>query len=304
MKISAVVVTYNRLEYLKKCLRAIMAQTLKIDEIIVINNKSTDSTEAWLTEFSADNPVVKATTLPQNAGGAGGFEAGMKTAVENGADYVWIMDDDTLPSPTALEVLVRECQNDPKVGFACSRVEWTDGNIHEMNIPKFWDHNKLRRFITQITDTTECQGASFVSLLVPSRAVYQVGLPIGEFFIWHDDIEFTERITHAGYKGIYVPGSIVTHATARNYGASIIDAPVSIANRFYYQIRNQMVTKRMRTNWLVARISNRLRVRRVKRALRRRESDRQIFLEQVLRGYRDGLRFRPQIKYPNPPHKS
>lgn len=301
MKITAVVVTYNRLEYLKRCLPAILMQSRQVDEVVVINNMSTDGTDAWLAEYSASHPVVKVTTLPVNVGGAGGFEAGMKIAAERHADYVWVMDDDTIPSPTALQPLLEVCEGDDTVGFACSRVEWTDGHMHLMNLPKFTRNRRLKKTVGTLTAPVECQAATFVSLLVPSRVIYKVGLPIAEYFIWHDDIEYTERITRKGYKGVFVPASVVTHATVSNLGASIVTAPAGTEKRFYFQIRNQMVTKRMHTNALVARISNWLRLRRFRRAIGRRTGDRALFLDQVMRGYRDGLRFSPEIKFPKTP---
>ena len=301
MKITAVIVTYNRLEYLRKCLPAVLGQSRPVDEVIVINNQSTDGTEAWLSEYSASNPIVKITTLPTNAGGAGGFEAGMKIATEQGADYVWIMDDDTIPSSTALAPLVEVCEENSDTGFACSRVEWTDGHMHLMNLPMFTHDRNLKNIVETLDTTTRCHAATFVSLLIPTRVIYRLGLPIGEYFIWHDDIEYTQRISRNGYKGFFVPASIVLHATASNRGATITNAPAGSEKRFYYQIRNQMATKRMHTNALAARISNWLRLRRFKRAINRRTSDRDIFLQQVMRGYHDGLRFKPQIRFPNPP---
>ncbi len=301
MKITAVIVTYNRIEYLRQCLPAVLGQSLPVNEIIVINNQSTDGTEAWLSEYSAANPIVKVTTLPSNVGGAGGFEAGIKIAAEQGADYVWIMDDDTIPSSTALAPLVKVCEENSDAGFACSRVEWTDGHMHQMNLPMFTHDRNLKDIVETLDTATQCYAASFVSLLIPTHVVYRLGLPIGEYFIWHDDIEYTQRISRNGYKGFFVPASIVLHATASNRGAGITNAPVGTEKRYYYQIRNQMATKRIQTNALVARISNRLRLRRFKRAINRRTSDREIFLQQILRGYNDGLRFRPQIRFPNPP---
>lgn len=297
MKITAVVVTYNRLEMLKKCLPSVLSQTRPVDEIIVINNCSTDGTEGWLKEFSTGHDIVKVTTLPTNLGGAGGFEKGVEMAVEQGADYVWIMDDDTFPTPTALVELLKPLEADPKAGFAGSRVEWTDGSLNKMNIPIFRREHYLSKIIDTITEVTLCDGTSFVSLLVPRRVVLKVGLPVGEFFIWHDDVEYTGRIVRAGYKGLYVPQSIVVHATASNIGSSIINAPVSAKHRFYYQIRNQMATKRMKTNPLFARVSAWLRLRRFKRAIAKRADYQQEFLEEVLNGYKDGKHFNPKVKF-------
>ena len=104
MKINCVIVTYNRVELLKENLDAVMSQTYPLHKIFVINNHSTDSTEEYLTRFS-DNPQIIACNLEENIGGAGGFSYGLKKAVQEGCDYVWMMDDDTIPSASALEKL-------------------------------------------------------------------------------------------------------------------------------------------------------------------------------------------------------
>lgn len=297
MKITAVVVTYNRLELLKQCLDALHSQTHPVDEIIVINNCSTDGTDSYLEQIKTTRPEIKSTTLPSNVGGAGGFEAGVAIAVEQGANRVWIMDDDTLPTPTALERLLAVSESDPRIGFTCSRVDWTDGTMHLMNKPLFKGHRRPDTPIDKVTVPIECNAATFVSLLVKREVIVKVGLPIGEYFIWHDDIEYTSRIVRAGWFGIYVPDSIVIHSTARNLGATIIDAPVGTEKRFYYQVRNQVATKRMDKPALIAAISNRLRLRRFKRAVNKRADHRELFMEQVLKGYRDGLRFNPTVHF-------
>ena len=92
MKITAVVVTYNRLEKLKKVIESVRSQTASLLQILVVNNGSTDGSREWL-ESQNDIYLIN----QGNLGGAGGFNTGMKQAVLNGTDYVWIMDDDVYP---------------------------------------------------------------------------------------------------------------------------------------------------------------------------------------------------------------
>lgn len=289
--------TYNRLPLLKKCLPAIENQSMPVDSIVIVDNKSTDGTSQWLDD-NYNRPGVTIYHSPENVGGAGGFEQGIRIAAEDTPDAIWIMDDDTIPTPDALRPLATALQQlGNKGGFACSRVLWTDGSQHLMNMPGFYPKNRPRCAVPDIKTDTRCDFCSFVSLLVPYRVVEKVGLPIGEFFIWHDDIEFTQRITRAGFRGIYVPESVVIHETASNRGASIIDAPAGMEKRFYYQIRNQMATKRLQYNPLKAYISNLLRLRRYKRKIKKRADLQREYLDAILRGYRDGKSFNPKIHY-------
>ena len=299
MKTTAVVVTYNRLDKLRLCMNALLSQSAPLHEIVVVNNHSTDGTAAYLDKMEREHAMVHHYELPENVGGAGGFEKGVGIAVERGAEYVWIMDDDTLPQPTALRELLGAFKTFDNVGFACSRVNWTDGNLHNMNKPWFIAHPANNRIVETITEPVTCERASFVSIMVPGKVVRKIGLPIGEYFIWGDDTEYTARIIRAGYRGVYVPASVVTHLTASNIGASIADAPVASAKRFYYQMRNVMANKRMNTNAVAAFVSSLFLLRRTLRRIRRRSDHQQEFREQVMKGFRDGLRFRPAIKFPS-----
>ncbi len=108
------------------------------------------------------------------------------------------MDDDTIPQPSSLEKLCDKIVKNNEVGFACSLALWSDGNVHEMNIPSF---------INKTDEQTGCQlveQSSFVSLIVRKDIVMKIGLPYKEFFIWADDVEYTKRIIKNGYKGIFV----------------------------------------------------------------------------------------------------
>ena len=86
MKIYAVIVTFNRLALLKRSIEAVRAQTRTPDSIIVVNNCSTDGTAEYLDGLAAAGAVVHL-PLPRNVGGAGGFKAGLKYAVEDGCDW-------------------------------------------------------------------------------------------------------------------------------------------------------------------------------------------------------------------------
>ena len=97
MRVTAVVVTYNRLKLLKECIEALLAQTYPEMDILVVNNNSTDGTQEYLDELTGKNKKVKNLSLPENIGGSGGFYEGMKCAIKDNPDWLWIMDDDTIP---------------------------------------------------------------------------------------------------------------------------------------------------------------------------------------------------------------
>lgn len=250
--IACVVVTYNRLSVLKEAIDAITAQNYPPDRVIIVDNNSTDGTLDWLTKLSQTRRDVRVVRLMENIGGAGGFYHGVKTAYVNGADWIWTMDDDCLPAPDALEKLLeflvaheKKWPNE-KTGFLASRVNWIDGNRHEMNTaePVKNGYSGSQSF----PYAPEIRYSSFVSALFNRDAIGQVGFPIKEFFIYSDDVEFTRRITSSGFRAYYVETSQVVHRTGENAGITMdrIVANPSPVSRREYAVRNLIAVNRSR----------------------------------------------------------
>ena len=100
MNIVAVVVTYNRIELLKRTVRCLQ-QNKPVSSIVVVNNGSTDATAEWLKTQPGLIVISQA-----NVGGSGGFYTGMQYAYQAGADWIWCMDDDVFPRADCLEQLL------------------------------------------------------------------------------------------------------------------------------------------------------------------------------------------------------
>ena len=100
-RLVAVVVTYQRLDQLRVTLQALLDQpTRDLSAVLVVDNASQDGTAEWLAGQSDARLITL--TLPENRGGAGGFEAGMRHAVEHlSPDWIVVMDDDARPEPGA-----------------------------------------------------------------------------------------------------------------------------------------------------------------------------------------------------------
>ncbi len=232
--VTAVVVTYNRKELLRQCLRAVHAQGWPCDRVIVVDNASTDGTRDLVRE---EFPSVELLALETNVGGAGGFHEGLRRAHADGADWIWLMDDDTIPKPGALSELLAARERleglaDPLL--LASRVEWSDGRLHPMNEPSF--KREAGPFIAACErGVLPLRMSTFVSLLVNRRAVDRHGLPLKHYFIWSDDIEFTARILREGPLGFFVPDSVVEHRTKTAH-----TAVTESGARFYYHVRNSL----------------------------------------------------------------
>ncbi|HEY9240695.1 MAG TPA: glycosyltransferase family 2 protein, partial [Streptosporangiaceae bacterium] len=237
-RVVAVVVTWNRRDLLAESLAAVLGQDRPPDAVIVVDNASTDGTADAV---RAGFPAVRLATLAQNTGGAGGFAYGLALALADGADLVWLMDDDTVPEPGALRALLdtRDQAGQDRPVLLASRVLWTDGRAHPMNTPRakpFASGTEQRR--AAAASCVPIRSASFVSILVDAAACRQRGLPQADYFLWNDDFEFTTRLLR-GRAGWLCPASVVVHKT-RTFGSTDADP----GPRFFYEVRNKIWTLR------------------------------------------------------------
>ncbi len=237
--VCAVVVTYNRIEKLKKCIECLLKQKVAKCDVVIVDNNSTDGTGSYISSKYNSSEGIFYYNSGRNLGGAGGFEFGVREAVRLGYEYVWIMDDDTWVSDTALFELFRADKAlNGRWGFLSSVAYWIDGSVCKANIQK----KNVFRFVKKSDygkAYSRVQFASFVSLLVKASVVCEVGLPIGDYFIWTDDYEYTGRISKK-YLGYMVPGSKVEHAMVVHSKANVAKDDISRIDRYKYLFRNDV----------------------------------------------------------------
>lgn len=237
-KIIALILTYNRRELLDEAINALLSQTVCCD-ILIVDNASTDGTQETVMQYKKRYTNIDYVNTGSNLGGAGGFSFGMRECVKRRYDYIWLMDDDTIPYPTALEKLIdaKESLNDD-FGFLSSLVEWTDGCMCKMNMPlvadNWWDYaKKISRNLLAI------KKGSFVSFFVSTKIVKEIGLPIKEFFIWYDDSEYSRRIVENNNVGYLVADSRVLHKMKSNNKVDIVTENGERLQRYRMAFRNR-----------------------------------------------------------------
>ncbi len=238
-KIAIVIVTYNRLLLLKEVVSALRIQSYMDKQLIVVNNGSTDGTSQWLKE-QPDLIVIN----QANVGGAGGFYTGLKFVSEHlEYQYCWIMDDDVVCQQDALEKLLIAYNSAKNVGFVCSLVYGEENE--PMNVPGVDTRPSSNGYPDTFVHLKEygmvkVEYATFVSLLLKTDIIRDVGLPIKEFYIWGDDIEYTLRISRK-YNCYLVGQSVVIHKRKVSKKLSLKnEQDKSRIDNFYYAYRNSL----------------------------------------------------------------
>lgn len=241
LKICAIVVTYNRKEMLLQCLQALQAQKYTDFDILIVDNASTDGTLDFVSSYLSKR--IHYVNTGANLGGSGGFYYGMKKAYEQGYDWIWIMDDDVLPTPSALSELVAHLKYAKTVSFLASAVYSKDNMA--MNTPeisrystngyRFW-YDKLEHGMMRLSHAT------FVSLLINSKAIEKCGLPCKDYFIWGDDTEYTMRVIGKFGAAYMVGSSKVYHLRGSSTALNIrTEKNKNRITMYYYLFRNTLI---------------------------------------------------------------
>jgi len=255
-RILAVVVTFNRLELLRPLVAALRS-TPRLAGVVVVDNASTDGTGAWLAAEAArtDAVPVQVVALDDNLGGAGGFHVGLERAVADGADLVWLMDDDGLPGDDCLERLLAHHDLDFWGPLVVDNAD-TGRLVFPIRLPggttvvHRLDDVRRAAVDGRIADIV----IPFNGVLVTRELVERIGLPRSEFFIWGDDHEYRLRAEQAGARIATVVDACVLHPSVGDLGSPMLGGRTTYNHspselKHYCMSRNNVVNLRTYRGW-------------------------------------------------------
>ncbi len=252
LSISAVFATMNRAQTAVACVLALARQTRPPERVIVADNVSNDDTVEAL-ESLRDLPfILTVHRMDENRGNAGGVEAIMDRAFEEGADAVWILDDDSWPRPHALEAMVagewdprvvrHALQIDPQTNQFTWPLQVTDGNGGWQLISSECELPAGDRILSRI---------SWTGALIPKEVRNTVGPVNGALFIRGEDEEYPWRIEQAGFSQEAIRGAILDHPGPQNvvhwsiFGKSFFLERGLADWKLYYKVRNMVWLKKL-----------------------------------------------------------
>lgn len=238
--IGVVIVTYNRLNKLKKTLSCYLSQKLIPKYILVVNNASTDGTDMYLSEWKSQKDIVTKyiINLPENKGGSGGFYAGQKEAASLDANWIMLADDDAYPSLDYIEgmqLFINDHKNE-NISAVCGKVD-EHGVIvsnHRGRLNNLWSISNYRSKLS-IEDYKEkvvnLDCISYVGIVINKKKLKKVGFVNKDYFIWNDDIEHCLRLKKVG-KLVCIPQYTIFHDCDL--------AHIKLSWKSYYGWRNQI----------------------------------------------------------------
>lgn len=249
MKVITVVLSFNSKKYIGECLSSL--QKLNT-EILLVDSGSTDNSLEYLkTNFNE----LKLIETNKNLGYAGGNNVGLRCALEQHADFVWIVNPDIVVDQNSLKEALKVMTRDDKIAVVGSKVYFAAGfEFHKNRYTKkdlgkviwyaggendwkdvFAVHYGMNEVDKgQYNKEREVGFATGSSMLMRCDVLSQVGLLDDKYFLYYEENDLCQRIKKAGWKLMYAPKSVVWHKVGQATG---IGSPLAD----YYIARNRML---------------------------------------------------------------
>lgn len=215
-----IVLNWNGKTDTLECLGSLQKLDYPNFEILVVDNGSTDGSEDVI---RAAFSIVRVIQTGENLGYAGGNNVGIRFALEQGADYVWLLNNDTTVDPKALTVLVETAQADPQIAFVGSKIYyyakpnmiWCVGGTIDLADGGRTDHPGMgQEDIGQFDSIADVGYVSGCSLLASRSAIKAIGLLPEEYFLYFEETDWNVAAQREGYRTVLAPASKVWHKYA------------------------------------------------------------------------------------------
>lgn len=219
-QVCVIILNWNGKEDTLHCLRSLQEVDYPRYQVVVVDNASDDgSPEAIRAAF----PAVELIVNESNLGFSAGNNEGIQYALQSGADYVLLLNNDTQVDRMVLTALVRTCEADPAVGLASPKVFYFDRPhvIYYAGARRGWLPLLPRLIGVEEEDRGQYEQLEEVdyiwgqAMLIKREVIESVGLLDPRFFMYYEDADYCLRAKRAGYKVVYVPTALVWHQVAK-----------------------------------------------------------------------------------------
>ncbi|MFO7976821.1 MAG: glycosyltransferase family 2 protein [Candidatus Hydrogenedentota bacterium] len=234
------IINWNGREHLADCFDSLLAGTYRHCRFVLIDNNSDDDSIAFIAQ-NYDDPRVEILALPENMGWSGGNNRGIERSLGAGADYVFLLNNDTATAPDAIERLVAVAESKPECGALAPKMVLFDTpyllnsvGIECSIIGSSWDIGVGRIDGPKWAAPRKVLGVCGGAMFIRSKALREAGL-LPDFQIYLDDLDLCLRIWNAGYTIWNCPEAVVRHKFSATMGEG-----KRLRQKYYLNTRNRM----------------------------------------------------------------
>ncbi len=227
---------WRGIEHTINCLDSLKRLDYPNYRILIVDNGSENSEGAGL---KVSHPEIETLVLDRNFGFSGGCNKGMEYCLEKEAQYIWLLNNDTVVPQNTLSLLVQSLENDTKAGAAGACLDVFDQTTGELKGKtgkgqiNYWKAKTLLKE-PENNSNISCDWLSGSNLLLRTKTIKEVGKFNDDYFLYFEDVELCVRITRAGWSCLLVPEAGIKHID----GASTKGKLASWRN--YYYARNRL----------------------------------------------------------------
>jgi len=242
--IYTIILNWNGYQDSKECIQSLLQATYKNFIIVLVDNGSnTNEAELLENEF----PAIKAIRIEKNLGFSGGNNIGIKYSLEQNADYILLLNNDTTVERNFLEPLVEKILQDKHVGVVAPKINYysepnlvwsAGGKIRKIRASGFADYDKIESQLN--TKDREVGFVSGCCMLIRKEVFEKIGLFDENYFLYVEDTDFCYRVKEAGYKIWVTPKSKIFHKVNSSTKNNNFLLPLyyTTRNRLYFVKKN------------------------------------------------------------------
>jgi GT2 family glycosyltransferase len=243
-KVVVIVLNWNAWEVTCDCIESLRHVEYPDFKTVLVDNGSTNDSVQQVANRFPDLPIIRNNA---NLGYAGGNNVGIRYALQSGAEYVLLLNNDTVVEKTFLAEMVKEAESDTRIGLLSPKIFysappdriWYAGG--EFNLWRgIATHPGMRRHDdAQNSGTRDCTFATGCALLINAKLVRQIGDLDESFFMVCEDTDICIRALRAGFRIVYVGSAVIWHNesyTVRHTSGKWL--------RDYYNVRNTLLLAR------------------------------------------------------------
>lgn len=230
--VAIIILNWNGKADTLECLASVSNIDYPHFSVVVVDNGSMDDSVAAIRH---EYPQLRVMETGQNLGYAGGNNVGIQWALEHGATYVLLLNNDAIVAPTLLQDFVSVARMHQDGGMFSPRIEyfsepgriWNSGIVWNRQLGRF-DALEIKSGVQETAASNGC------ALFVPSSVIRHIGLLDERFFLTYEETDWSYRAKEAGYRCYVVADALVRHKVSASIGGS--ESPLAC----YFWVRNQL----------------------------------------------------------------